>query len=600
MTFMTDSQKWFSNPRIMLGVQYVLLAVLFLRMIWGIWDVRDLTTGDTTSYYVGALDFAHGLTCNIAWSPIYTSFLGAFHWVNADPYFIIIAHRLVILAVAIVLMFEVGRRLLPAWIAWFVAAWWIVLPINHNALYEVHLFALIPVLIFWRILSKSEPSALRRGMAIAVLAITTVLMRNELLIALVFFTIISLLSDIWGIWRGKIPFRLGRLICAYGIPFLVFVGIVAVFYWRSEVKYPELREHLKAKHTLNVSQIYTFNYMQRHPEYHADPWLGYRELMERDFRNALPTMREAFVANPKAMLDYFWWNATLIPSGLQVALFNNRSGDFNPDYAPTIQNKTVALSLSFLYLALLLVGGSLFVIHRRYWWEQWIKPRAWMLIGILCVSSTAGVVMIMQRPRPSYLFASTLALMFLAGFALQVILHHAKFERSIARFAWIPMALIALLAPAFYGHAKTLPPTQAQLERAAATGRTPRSRPYIPPRPLLTMYRLLVPHRDEMALPSGQVALPGYQFELKSYLELGKNAAFQPLDVNSLVSEIPPDGTLDAELRAKHVSFVIIGPEHIGNAKVKAFMANAQQLGWKVELAPAGYNRQYVLYTTHL
>ena len=33
------------------------------------WHVRDLTTGDTSSYYETALEFARGLTCNIAWSP---------------------------------------------------------------------------------------------------------------------------------------------------------------------------------------------------------------------------------------------------------------------------------------------------------------------------------------------------------------------------------------------------------------------------------------------------------------------------------------------------------------------------------------------------
>ena len=72
-----------------LGVQYALLALLFIRVSWGMWHVRDLTTGDTSSYYETALEFARGLTCNIAWSPLYTSYFGAFHWLNSDPYFVV-------------------------------------------------------------------------------------------------------------------------------------------------------------------------------------------------------------------------------------------------------------------------------------------------------------------------------------------------------------------------------------------------------------------------------------------------------------------------------------------------------------------------------
>ena len=31
-------------------------------------------------------------------------------------------------------------------LAWLLAAWWAVLPVNFDTLYEVHLFALLPVL----------------------------------------------------------------------------------------------------------------------------------------------------------------------------------------------------------------------------------------------------------------------------------------------------------------------------------------------------------------------------------------------------------------------------------------------------------------------
>jgi hypothetical protein len=90
-----------------LGVQYTLLIVLFLRTIWGMWNARDLTTGDTSSYYMTALKFSHSFTCSIAWSPLYTSYFGAFHWLNSDPYFVVTAHRVVVLLLLGLFILEV-------------------------------------------------------------------------------------------------------------------------------------------------------------------------------------------------------------------------------------------------------------------------------------------------------------------------------------------------------------------------------------------------------------------------------------------------------------------------------------------------------------
>ena len=59
------------------------------------------------------------------------------------------------------------------------AAWWVVLPIDFNSLYEVHLFVVIPVLlsilaILW------IPGSWGRGWGAAGLLVSGLLMRNEL------------------------------------------------------------------------------------------------------------------------------------------------------------------------------------------------------------------------------------------------------------------------------------------------------------------------------------------------------------------------------------------------------------------------------------
>src|SRR5688572_10489021 len=55
---------------------YLLLALLQLRVIWGDWYLRDITTGDTQAYFVSAARWADSLLVNLAWSPLYTAYLG--------------------------------------------------------------------------------------------------------------------------------------------------------------------------------------------------------------------------------------------------------------------------------------------------------------------------------------------------------------------------------------------------------------------------------------------------------------------------------------------------------------------------------------------
>src|SRR5215216_1784435 len=91
-----------------------------------------------------------------AWSPLYTAFFGSFLWLFSDPFVATLLHRLAIVLIVTMLFLAMARKLLPPPIAWLVAAWWAVLPINYETLYEVHLFSVIPfqlaalALLCWR------------------------------------------------------------------------------------------------------------------------------------------------------------------------------------------------------------------------------------------------------------------------------------------------------------------------------------------------------------------------------------------------------------------------------------------------------------------
>jgi hypothetical protein len=570
-----------------------MLAVLFTRIMWGIWDAKELTPGDTSSYYVSALEFARNLTCNIGWSPLYTSWFGAWHWLSPDPFFAVIAHRIGILAALTILIFEISRRLLPMFIAWFITAWWLALPIDFNARYEVHLFALIPICIFWLLITINQ-SLTMRGVCVGLLLLSTVLVRNELLIVFGAFTFLSIVYDIWQARTGRRSLPLVRYLAAYGIPLAVAVAIILTAYWRSTTKYPELTDLLKVKHTLNVSQIYTFGYGQRNPGANDDPWVGYQALMKRTFGNELPTMREAFLANPKAMMEHFLWNVSLIPSGLQVALFNCRAGDFDPDYIRTPQRPAVAWALSAIYLALVAVAAVLVIRHREYWFKGFLEGRGWIFLGILTVCSTVCVVMVMQRPRPSYMFAQTVAMMLLAGFSVHVILHHLRIEPFVRRFAFLPMIAVAFLVPQLYVAMPVVPMLKTKEERVAARKtRIAASRG----RPLLVQFRLLEPFRDDLAKKSLRAATGGYPFELNSYLGFGTERPEERFfDTTSLVASAENAAAFNAELRKLNVRVLTIPSLQTRKPAIVDFMKNAPSLGWKLERQTTDQGREYWLY----
>src|SRR6266478_6874777 len=92
---------------------YVLILLLQSKVIWRIWEIRDITYGDTSSYFEAARKWADGFLVDIVWSPLYTAFYGSFLFVTSDPYNATIMHRGVIVLVAAVGVLFVLRQLLP-------------------------------------------------------------------------------------------------------------------------------------------------------------------------------------------------------------------------------------------------------------------------------------------------------------------------------------------------------------------------------------------------------------------------------------------------------------------------------------------------------
>lgn len=471
---------------------YVTILLLQLKVVWGMWVYRDLTFGDTSSYFVNAADWLSKGRIVFLWSPMYTLFYAAFLGATSDAPTATVLHRLAIVLVLAVLVLAVARRILPSPIAWITAAWWVTLPVTFDTLYEVHIFALVPLLCAYLIVMSGD-SERRRGCALAVLVLSAFLMRNEyFLIVLVFAAVVGIYE-----WKRRRE-RTGRaILIAYGAPLLLVVLVVSTVYSKASDRGRAFSPALSNKHTLNVCQVFAFGYQQRHPEWQKSPWTECQELMVREFGRKQPTLGQAVAANPSAMAAHFLWNASLIPSGLQVLLFSRASGEVNPDYPPVVLRSGLASFLTVLLLAVWVLGAWRIAKNRQVW-SQRLRAQSWRWIIILSPLPMTVVVMLTQRPRPSYLFSLGFFLMMATALAAYAIIDGTRAYSYLHRALPAIAVLAILLAPCYF-------------QKSLST--TPYS--------LSLCYRRLAPYEDSLRRPRSVFLAAQYPTELCNYSGLG-------------------------------------------------------------------------------
>jgi hypothetical protein len=208
----------------------MMIFLLQMKVVWGWWAWDDLTMGDTSAYFCSAYNWYRSFHVNIVWSPLYAAFYGSFLFLTPDVYLATVLHRLFIVLSASLLVLAVLRRLLPPGLAWLTAAWWVVLPINFNTLYEVHLFALLPVLAVWFVIQwRDRPWS--RGCALALLFVSCLLVRNELIIGMGLLAIACIFYEIVKVRHGAAR-PVAQYVMAYAIP-LALAVCVLVFFSRS-------------------------------------------------------------------------------------------------------------------------------------------------------------------------------------------------------------------------------------------------------------------------------------------------------------------------------------------------------------------------------
>lgn len=578
---LADSVKWPAWPRKIVehpATSYAAILLLQLKMIWGMWWYKDLTTGDTSSYFLGAVSWLREGITSFVWSPLYCSFLGELLHISSDAYTVVILHRMLIVLVLAVLVLALMRRLLPsALVAWLAAAWWVLLPIDFNSLYEVHLFAVIPLVLvplamLWR------PGVWGRGIAAAILVADGLLVRNENLAAAGVLVALSLGYEFWH--SRKVAGELWELkgtLLAYGIPMLCTI-LLASFFFFHRVPYDSWAL-VRAKHNVNVCQVYAAGYQQRASDFTLSPWTDCGILMKRDFGSDDMSMIEALRANPSAMLAHFVWNIRLLPSGLQVLLFNFRSGSANPDYAPTMQSDLILIP-SIVACAIVGLGAYFFFLERKRWMETWrnhfaargmLEARfcAWVALGCVCMA--VGGAILTNRPRPSYLFILGITIRAVVGLCLYVLIRQWP-KLRIATVAAAALAIGAVLAlPSLYQHSPS-------------------------PRPLLKAYRRLKPYEKFFHEPKHLLISTEFSFELSSYAGRCSCPAKQYGEVRG---QVGPARSLAQVLEERGATLFLLDEPALADPVAREFLGSAKQLHWDImEEQHSGTENWAVLHRT--
>jgi hypothetical protein len=547
---------------------YAVIFSLQSRIIWDIWRYRDLTTGDTSSYFRGAYRWYQHFDVNIVWSPLYTAFYGAvLQATHGDVYHATIIHRVVIVLAATLGVLATLRRLLPPALALLIASWWAVLPINFETLYEVHLFALLPILAAWLVASvKDVPWA--RGAALAILLATAFLVRNEQIVAFGIFAAFCAGYEFHQCRQGLHGSR-SRL-GGYAVPALIAVLLIVFFYWRSDYQFPQIVAVAHGKHTLNMCQVYAFGYAQRHPQWNLSPWLECQSLMQSVFGRPLPTLGEMLRANPRATMAHFLWNVSLTGNGLQVALFNMMSGTVNPDYASVVRNVFGASILSAAVIAICVFGGIRLVRNWRYWWQVMLQKRAGTLALMLAEVCVSVLVILTQRPRPSYLFPTTVVIMTAIGLAAYALLGRKRLAFA-NMLAVLGVPVLVILTPSYYTLHKS-------------------------DRLLLDAYRRLQPFTAILNNAQNRILLGDYSGELQNYLSLSlpKPVSFD----YSILSSWHQHEPLIEFLHERRINVVFIQPRMMPELKARLgarqLLEDPQSAGW-LRLAPPGGESDWLL-----
>lgn len=469
----------------------ILLSILVIKLLWGYWD-RDLTANDTSSYFIDGLRWYYNHQINFIWSPLYTAYYGS--WLNISDNAVLITwlHRIGLIFISTLLLAWLAAITLPRLLALFLVIWWIALPIHYDTLYEIHLFGALPIFVM-ALVALLANERWKGPVLMGVALVAMILIRNEYILVIGVFITLSALKLIIKIPHDKLN-NIWSMAPQY-VFMLIFSGLIGIYFYSiSYVKGEELRAHSKPKHTLNMCQVYTFGYQQRHHDSKVNPWIDCASLMEVKFEKEYPSLVEMALSNPAALIEHFLWNLSLTRAGMEVLLFNSTTAKHNPDYVPVRVNAVWPTALLIFTLGIILSGAiTLYRTtpdkHRQI--RSDLSKMAPLLLAVLVMSLA---VILTQRPRPSYLLGLGMLYMWVVSIFLS--LHLSRF--AVIKTYWLPSLILVtsiVLLPSY--HSLQLPSQRGILEK---------------------IYLQLKPQAAKLCKSSGSLAVGYHASSINNYL----------------------------------------------------------------------------------
>lgn len=227
----------------------------------------------------------------------------------------------------------------------------------------------------------------------------------------------------------------------------------------------------------------------------------------------------------------------------------------NPDYVELNTGSSMALLASLITLAIAAAGVLLLCREWLYWWETWLSERSWAWIAMACITSVVPIVMVTQRPRPSYMFVLGITLRAAVGMCTFVALSRFEvFKRAAPAIAIVIVLLIAVAPPYYY---------------RVNSGQ-----------PLLKFYRRLAPYQGVLEQENAGLVVMGWPDELCNYL--GKSRGCRSFPFRTLRDEVSPNMLWDKVLDKYRATLFFADEGVMTDMLGPQFVLNAPSYGWKV------------------
>jgi hypothetical protein len=233
-------------------------------------------------------------------------------------------------------------------------------------------------------------------------------------------------------------------------------------------------------------------------------------------------------------------------------LFNGVAGTRDPDYPGLFLGETFPIPLGIATVLIVIAGGI--IVGRDS--KQRIAPRAMGWLAMASVVPMSLLVMLVERPRPSYLFGLTLFLMAIVGICAAALVERWRWAKKLAPMMAPAMLLTAMLVPSYY--------------ELVSHGR-----------PVLEDYERLRPFESLLAKP--RAAFVGeYPQAAQAFVGHGVPDCFS----YSLFAERPPQMGLAEFLNARGITVLELDPRGCVRLQLSqpqllsGFLAAAPQHGW--------------------